>query len=45
MNNEYLMAIDLGTTTVKVAIFCMDSVQIAFESDEYMLSYPKKDYC
>ncbi|MCL4416631.1 MAG: FGGY family carbohydrate kinase, partial [Actinobacteria bacterium] len=43
-NNEYLMAIDLGTSTVKVAIFNVNGSQAVYESTEYELSYPEKDY-
>ena len=40
--NEYLMAINLGTANVKVAIYNLEGAQVVFKSVEYMLSYPKK---
>jgi xylulokinase len=43
-SSEYLMAIDLGTSAVKVAIFDTDGFQKTIESAEYRLSYPGKDF-
>lgn len=42
-NDGYLMGIDLGTSTLKVAIFDFSGKGIAFDSAEYQLSYPNKD--
>jgi len=42
-NKNYLMAIDLGTSTLKVAIFHTDGKIAAASSVEYMLSYPGKE--
>lgn len=40
---NYLMAVDLGTSTLKVAIFSINGKVAAFASIEYPLSYPGKD--
>jgi xylulokinase len=40
---NYLMAVDLGTSTLKVAIFNTDGKIAASSSIEYPLSYPGKD--
>ena len=37
------MAIDLGTSTLKVAVFDLDGSEVSFESIEYPLAYPGKD--
>ncbi|MCK5566270.1 MAG: xylulokinase, partial [Actinomycetia bacterium] len=42
-NKKYLMAIDLGTSTLKVAIFNSDGKIAAASSVEYPLSYPGKE--
>ncbi len=42
-NKNYLMAIDLGTSTLKVTIFNTDGKVAASASIEYPLSYPGKD--
>ena len=42
-NKNYLMAIDLGTSTLKVAIFDTEGKIVAANSIEYPLSYPGKD--
>ena len=39
----YLMAVDLGTSTVKVAIYNLLLEEIVFKSEEYDLSYPGED--
>ena len=35
--NELLMAIDLGTSTLKVAVFDLNGNEVAFEATEYDL--------
>jgi len=42
-SKNYLMAVDLGTSTLKVAIFNTDGKIAASSSIEYPLSYPGKD--
>ncbi len=42
-NKNYLMAIDLGTSTLKVAIFDTEGKIVAANSIEYLLSYPGKN--
>ncbi len=42
-NTNYLMSIDLGTSTLKVAIFDILGKVASFKSLEYPLSYHGKD--
>ncbi len=39
-NSNYLMAVDLGTSTIKVAVYNLSMEEIVFKSKEYNLSYP-----
>ena len=44
MEKEYLLGVDVGTTSIKVAIIDKDANLLGISSSSYRLITPKPDY-